>query len=129
MDERENISRTYEIMGILDQTTTPTTYLNWLIHDPEQADIPKHEICADDGKWSKPKEGKNKFIVVFRTSGSKSKIDAYLAKRTDFRYWDLPLTRCGTTRRSMVYGQRPSFRGARENSSTSHGGASKSVSE
>ena len=88
MDEQENISRTYEIMGIPDQATTATTNLNWLIHDPEQADIPKHEICPDDCKWSKPEDGKKNFIVAFRTPASKSKIDAYMNKRTDLRYWD-----------------------------------------
>ena len=88
MDEQEEISRTYEIMGIPDQATTATTYLNWLIHDPGQADIPKHEICSDGCKWSKPKDGNNNFIVVFRTPASKSKIDAYMNKRTDLRYWD-----------------------------------------
>ena len=58
MDEQEKISRTYETMGITDQATNPTTYRNWLIHDPEQADTPKHEICSDDCKWSKPTDGK-----------------------------------------------------------------------
>ena len=88
MEEQEKISRTYEIMGIPDQATTATTYLNRPIHDPEQADIPKHGICSDDCKWSKPKDGKNNFIVVFRTPAPKSKQDAYINKRTDLRYLD-----------------------------------------
>ena len=88
MDEQEKISRTYGIMGIPDQATTATTYLNWLIHDPEQADIPKHETCSDNCKWSRPKDGNNNSIVVFRTPASKSNIDAYMNKRTDPRYWD-----------------------------------------
>ena len=88
MEEQEKTSRTYEIVGIPDQATTATTYLNWLTHDPEQADIPKREICSDDCKWSKTKDGKTNFIVAFRTPASKSKIDAYMDKRTDLRYWD-----------------------------------------
>ena len=75
-------------MGIPGQATTATTYLNWLIHDPEQADIPKREICSDDCKWSKPKDGKKNFIVVLRTPASKGKVDAYMNWRTDLRYWD-----------------------------------------
>ena len=76
-------------MGIPDQATTATTYLNLLLHDPEQADIPKHdEVCSDECKWSKPKGGNNNFIVVFRTPASKSKIKTYMSKRTDLRYWD-----------------------------------------
>ena len=88
MDEQEKISMTYEIMGIPDQATTATTYLNRLIHDPGQADIPKHEICSDDCLWSKPKDGKKNFIVAFRAPASKSKVDAYMNKRTDLRFWD-----------------------------------------
>ena len=103
MDEQEKISRTYEIMGTPDQATTPTTHLNWLIHDPEQADNPKHEICSDDCKWSKPKDGKQNFIVVFRASASKSKIDAYMTKRTNLIYWDSTTNRMWSN--AKIYGR------------------------
>ena len=71
MEEQEKISRTYGIMGIPDQATTATTYFNWLIHDPEQADIPKHEVCSDDCKWSRPKDEKTNSIAVFQNPSLK----------------------------------------------------------
>ena len=117
-------------MVIPDQATTPTTYLNWLIHDPEQADIPKHEICSDDCKWSKPKDGMKNFTVVFHTSASKGKIDAYMTKRTDRRYRDSTTNQMwNNTKIFGRCGQRPSFRETRENFPTSHGRASKNASE
>ena len=74
-------------MGIPGQAETPQAFLNWLIHDPEQANIPQNAICPDYRKFNKPKDGKNNFTIAFSNSGAKSKIDAYTTGRTDLRYW------------------------------------------
>ena len=118
MDEQEKISRTYGITGIPEQATTATTYLNWLIHEPEQADIPKHEICSDDCKWSKLKDGKKNFIVVFRTSASKNKIDAYMTKRTGLRHWDSTANQMWNN--TKIYGRWTETRLQREERTPQH---------
>ena len=63
-EEQERISRTYEIMG-LPEKANATEYLNWLIHDPEAADIPRHEVIASSSIFFKAKDGKRNFTIVF----------------------------------------------------------------
>jgi len=87
IEEQEKISRTYEILGIPEKANTKA-FLAWLISDPEAANIPMHEVHAEASMFSKPKDGKKNFAIVFRATGSKSKMDAYMSKRTDLRFWD-----------------------------------------
>ena len=86
-EKQERISRKYEILGTPEKTNA-TEYLNWLISDPEAANIPRHEVHASKNMFPKPNDGKKSFNIVFRASGSKSKMDAYMTKRTDLRFWD-----------------------------------------
>ena len=57
-------------MGIPDQATTPHAFLDWLVHGPEQADIPTHEICPGYSKFNKPKDFNNNSPIAFRNSGT-----------------------------------------------------------
>ena len=86
-EEQERISETYEILGI-PENANATEFLNWLISDPEAANIPRHEVDANSSIFSKPKDGKHIFNIIFRATGSKNKMDAYMTKRTDLRFWD-----------------------------------------
>ena len=75
------------VLGIPEKANA-TEYLNWLISDPEAANIPRHEVHASASIFSKPKDGNKNFTIIFRAAGSKNKMDAYMTKRTDLRFWD-----------------------------------------
>ena len=78
-EELERISKTYEILG-LPEKANATDYLNWLISDPGAANIPRHEVDGIASHFSKPKDGKKNFTIIFRATGSKNKMDAYMTK-------------------------------------------------
>ena len=86
-EEQERISRTYDLMGIPEKANA-SEYIQWLISDPGAANIPRHEVHASASMFTKTKDGKRTFSIVFRNPASKSKMDAYMTKRTDLRFWD-----------------------------------------
>ena len=86
-EELERISKTYGILG-LPEKANATDYLNWLISDPGAANTPRHEVDGIASHIPRPKDGKKNFTIIFRATRSKNKMDAYMTKRTDLRFWD-----------------------------------------